>query len=69
MAESKIKKNATMTFYKENEQLCLGIDVLDVGLAASLLQARDEMWFPKSEAPKDAVLLPIQKPDKCRDPL
>ena len=47
-----IKKNATMAFYKEEEQLYLETDMLGVGLRASLLEMRDVMQFSRNEAPK-----------------
>ena len=42
---AKVKKNATIMFYNEKEQLYLETDILCVGLGASLLQVRDGMWF------------------------
>ena len=47
MAKNIIKKNATMTFYNEKAQLYLEIDVSDVGLGTSFLQAREGMQFPR----------------------
>ena len=44
------KKNATMMFYNEKEQLYLKTDALGVGLGECLIQARDRMWFPRKEA-------------------
>ena len=46
-----IKKNTTMEFYNENEQLHLETDAFSVGLAATLMQVRDGMHSPRSKAP------------------
>ena len=54
-----IKKNATMAFYNEKEQLYLETDVSGVGLGAGLLQVRDDMQFSRNEVPDNAVLWPV----------
>ena len=54
-----IKKNATMVFYNEKEQLYLETDASGVGLGASVLHMRDRMWFPRNEAPDRSVLWQI----------
>ena len=48
-----------MAFYIEKEKLYLQRDVSVVGLGANLLQVRDGIQFPRSEAPDNAVLLII----------
>ena len=48
-----------MTFYKEKEQLYLETDMLGVGLQVSLSQERDQMQFPKEQAPDNMALQPI----------
>ena len=47
-----------VTFYNENEELYLEWDAANVGLGASLLQARDGMSFPWNEIPNNAALQP-----------
>ena len=49
-ANNIIKKNETMAFYNEKQQLYLETNASDVRLGASLLQAWDWMWFPRDEA-------------------
>ena len=58
-AKAIIKKDATVEFYNEKEQMYLEIDGSSVGLGANLVQVRDGMWFPKNEAPNIAALWPI----------
>ena len=41
--KSIFKKNATMAFYNEKEQLYMETDALLLGLGASLLHVKDEM--------------------------
>ena len=43
MAKNIIKRITTMAFDNEKEQLYLERDIMDVGLATSLLQVRDGM--------------------------
>ena len=45
-----------MTFYTGKGQQYLETDVLLVSLEVSLLQVRDEMWFPQIEALNNVVL-------------
>ena len=45
-----------MTFYNEKEQLPLETDALGVGPRTSLLQVKDGIWFPKTEAHYIAAL-------------
>ena len=40
-------------------QMYLETDALGVGLRASLLQTRDEVRFPKNEAPNNVALWPV----------
>ena len=54
-----IKKNVTMVFYNEKEQLYLQTDVLDVSWGVSLIQVRDGMHFPRNEVPYNAALQPV----------
>ena len=58
-AKSITKKNTTMVFHNEKEQLYLGRDALGVGLGAGLLKVRDGMQFQRNEAPNNAALWPI----------
>ena len=51
-----IKKNMTMTFYNEKEQLYIETDALGAGLGACLWQAMDGMWFPRNEAYDNVAL-------------
>ena len=44
-----------MALYNEKKQLYLEIDIYSVRLGASLLQARDRMWYPRYKAPKNTV--------------
>ena len=55
-AKTITRKNMTKTFCNENEQLYLETDALGVGLGASLLQTVDDMQFPRSKTPNNAVL-------------
>ena len=48
-----------MAFYNEEEEPYLTRGMLGVGLRASPLQVKDDIGFPKSEAPDNATLLPI----------
>ena len=48
-----------MAFYNEKEQLYLETDPSDIGLGASLLQARGRMQFPRNEAPNNSAQQPI----------
>ena len=48
-----------MAFYNEKEQLYLETYASGVSLGASCLHMRDDMWVPRNEAPKNAVLWPI----------
>ena len=54
-----IKKNATMAFYNEKEQLYLETDALGIILGESLLQVRVGIWLPRNEASDNPVLCPI----------
>ena len=54
-----IRKNVTVTFYNEKEQLYLETDTSDVNLRTSLLQGRNILWFLRNEAPENAALWPI----------
>ena len=54
-----IKKNVTMTFYNENEQLYIEKDTSGVRLGTSVLQVRYVMWYPRNEAPYNTTLWPI----------
>ena len=58
-AKNITKKNTTMAFCKEKKQVYLKIDVSGVGLGASLPQVRNGMWFPRNDAPNNAVLQPV----------
>ena len=53
------KKNVTMAFYKEKQQLYLVTDASAVSAGASLLQVREGMWFPRSEVLDNVGLQPI----------
>ena len=48
--------SVVMAFYIEKDQLYLEKDASCVSLGASFLQMRDGMWFPRNEAPNNAVL-------------
>ena len=54
-----IKKDATMAFYEDKEQICLETDALGVDLGASLLQVGDGVLFQRNKAPNSATLQPI----------
>ena len=54
-----MKKNVTKAFYNGKEQLYPETDALGVDLGASLLQMRDDMLFPKNEAPVNAMMWPV----------
>ena len=58
-AKNIIKKNVTIVFYNEKEQLYLEMDALGVELGAGLVSVRDRMWFPRNEAPQSAALKPV----------
>ena len=53
-----IKKNETIMFYNEKEQLYLESHTLGFGLRASLLQVRYCMWLSRNEAPNNVALQP-----------
>ena len=61
-----------MEFYNEKEQLYLETDAMVVGLGASLLQVRDEMWFLRNVTSISAHIVGNivckQKPGKCKNP-
>ena len=46
-----IKKNATVAFYNDKQQLCSKTNASGVSLGESLLQVRDGMQFQRHEAP------------------
>ena len=48
-----------MAFYNKKEQLYWETDALGVSLRASILHARDGVWFPRNELPNNAALQPI----------
>ena len=48
-----------MTFYNDKEQLYLETDKSGAGLGASLVQARDCMWFPRNKMSDNTALWPI----------
>ena len=54
-----IKRNVTMSFYNEKEQLYLETDTSGEGAGTSLLQGRDGMWFLRNEAPDNVALWPL----------
>ena len=62
-----IKKDASMAFCYEKEQLYLEIDALGVGAGTSLLQVRGGMQFPRTEATNNAAFQLIAICDKKAD--
>ena len=55
-AKAIIKKDTSMAYCNEKEQLFLEMDVLGVDLSASLLHMRDKMQFSKNEIANNASL-------------
>ena len=53
------KKNATMAFYNEEEQLYLETGMFGIGLGASLLQVRNIIDFPSNDTSDNATQFPV----------
>ena len=50
------RKDASMAFYKEKEQLYIQAKTMGVNVITGLLQGRDRIGFPKDEAPDNMAL-------------